>query len=165
MHARFTTSLALLALLVVGPAARAEDKQNKIPDDLRAILEKADQFELLSLNPREPDAKPKDGFHGWEVLGKTTVKDADTRKNLVAALQKGVAESDGTVARCFNPRHGIRVTHDGKTTDLVICFECLQVKAFAGDRRHDFLVTRSPQPAFDAVLKEAKVPLPEPAGK
>jgi hypothetical protein len=39
------------------------------------------------------------------------------------------------------------------------------VKVFAGDRAHDFLTTRSPQPAFDQVLKDAKVPLPEPARK
>jgi hypothetical protein len=161
---RLCLTLAL-AVFVAGPAAQADDKENKIPDDLRAMLEKADQFELLSLNPDETKEKPKDGFHGWQVLGKTTVKDAEARKKLFAALEKGVAENKGEVARCFNPRHGIRVTHDGKTADLVICFECLQVKAFAGDRRHDFLVTPSPQPTFDAVLKEAKVPLPEPARK
>jgi hypothetical protein len=163
MRTRFAAPLVLLALFAVGPAARAEDKANKIPDDLRAVLEKADQFELLSLNPEEPKEKPKDGFHGWQVLGKTTVKDAETRKKLVAALGKGVKENDGTVARCFNPRHGIRVTHDGKTADFVICFECFQVKAFAGDKLQGFLVTNSPQPTFDTVLKEAKVPLPAPA--
>jgi hypothetical protein len=165
MSSHFAVVLALVVLFAAGRAARAEDKGNKIPDDLRALLEKADQFELLSLSPEEPKEKPKDGFHGWRVLGQTTVKDAETRNKLLAALEKGVAENKGEVARCFNPRHGIRVTHDGKTADLVICFECLQVKAFAGDRGHDFLVTRSPQPTFDAVLKEAKVPLPEPARK
>ena len=165
MYSHPTAVLTLLALFALSPAARAEDKENKIPDDLQALLEKADQFELLSLSPEEPKEKPKDGFHGWQVLGKTSVKDAETRKKLVAALQKGVAENDGTVARCFNPRHGIRVTQDGKTADFVICFECYQVKAFAADKPASFLVTRSPQPAFDAVLTEAKVPLPQPAGK
>jgi hypothetical protein len=165
MSSYLTLAFTLLGLFAVGPAARAADKENKIPDNLRAMLEKADQFELFSLSPDELKEKPKDGFHGWKVLGKTTVKDAETRQKLLAALQKGVADSDGSVARCFNPRHGIRVTHDGKTADFIICFECLQVKAFAGDKSHDFLTTRSPQPAFDTVLKEAKVPLPEPAKK
>jgi hypothetical protein len=165
MSSHLAIVFALMVLFAVFPAGWANDKENKIPDDLRAMLEKADQLELLSLDPDETKEKPKDAFHGWRVLGQTTVKDAETRKKLVAALQKGVAENDGTVARCFNPRHGIRVTRDGKTADFVICFECYQVKAFAGDKPHQFLVTRSPQPAFDQVLMDAKVPLPEPARK
>ena len=153
--------LALATLFVVGSLGRAEEK-NTIPDDVRAVLESADQFELLSLNP-DPREKPKDGFHGWKVLGRTTVKDADTRKKLVDALQKGVAENDGTVAACFNPRHGIRVTQGGKTADIVICFECFQASAYLGDKAtKSFLVTASPQATFDGVLKDAKVPLPGP---
>ena len=165
MHPHLALAFSLLVLFAVFPAAWAADKENKIPDDLRAALEKADQFELLSLSPDEPKEKPKDGFHGWQVLGKTTVQDAETRKRLLAALEKGVADNKGVVARCFNPRHGIRVTHEGKTADFVICFECFQVKAFAGDKPASFLVTDSPQPAFDQVLKDAKVPLPAPARK
>ena len=151
--------VGLLVPLAASPVAGAE---NKIPDDLKTMLEKADKFELLSLNPEHLKEKPADGFHGWAVLGRTTVKDADVRKTLLEAFEKGVKENEGIVARCFNPRHGIRVTHDGKTADFVICFECYQVKAFVGDRdAKDFLVTGSPQPAFDKVLTDAKVPLPK----
>ncbi|HKA06571.1 MAG TPA: hypothetical protein VKD71_04890 [Gemmataceae bacterium] len=150
--------LASFVALAAGSHANAE---NKISDDLKTILEKADKFELLSLNPEYLKEKPADGFHGWGVLGRTTVKDADVQKTLLAALEKGVEENKGEVARCFNPRHGIRVTHGDKTADFVICFECYQVKAFVGEEgKKDFLVTRSPQPAFDKVLTDAKVPLP-----
>src|SRR5262249_3205646 len=116
--------------------------------------------ELLSLSPGRPQQKPKDTFHGWELLGKTTVNDAETRTKLVAAFKKGVDENKGVVAACFNPRHGIRVTHDGRTVDFVICFECFSVQVFAGDKQtKGFLITDSPASAFDSVLKEAKVPL------
>jgi hypothetical protein len=156
------TVLVALLTLAVAAGARADKKENKIPDDLRSMLEKADQFELLSLDPRPQQEKPKDDFHGWKVLGKTTVKDADVRQKLVAALKKGVAENTGIVAACFNPRHGIRVTVDGKTADFVICFECYQVQVFVGDKKGDgFLTTNSPQPTFDGVLRDAKVPLAE----
>lgn len=152
----------LLALVMAGVSASAADQDNKIPDELRALLEKAEQFELLSLSPDRPREKPKDAFHGWKVLGKTTVKDAEARNKLVAAFKKGVTDNKGIVAACFNPRHGIRVTHDGKTADFVICFECFQVQVFVGDKREKgFLITDSPAAAFDGVLKEAKVPLPE----
>jgi hypothetical protein len=150
----------LLALSLVTSGGCAD--RNKIPDDLRTALEKGDSFELYSLDPRRSEEKVKDGFHDWKVLGKTTIKDADTRKKLITAFQKGVAENKGEVAGCFNPRHGIRVTHDGKTIDFVICFECYSVAVHTGDKREaGFLVTDSPQPTFDAMLKEAKVPLPE----
>src|SRR5215470_6841582 len=116
----------LFALLMASGSASAD----KIPAKLLALLEKGEQFELLSLSPDRPKEKPKDAFHGWEVLGRTTVKNAEARKTLVAAFNKGVEDNKGIVAACFNPRHGIRVTHDGKTADFVICFECYQVQAF-----------------------------------
>jgi hypothetical protein len=158
--------LTVLALSLTGASARSDEKENKIPDDLRTILEKAEQFELLSLSPERLQEKPKDAFHDWKVLGKTTVKSAETRDQLVTAFKKGVAANKGIVAACFNPRHGIRVTADGKTTDFVICFECFQVQVFVGDKQdRGFLITASPQVVFDNVLKEAKVPLPEKPNK
>jgi hypothetical protein len=152
----------LFALPVDSASVSAAENDNRIPDDLRATLEKADQFELLSLSPDRPQEKPKDAFHGWKILGKTTVKDAETRKKLIAAFKKGVEDNKGTAAACFNPRHGIRVTQDGKTADFVICFECFRVQVFVGDKSEKgFLITDSPTGAFDGVLKEAKVPLAE----
>lgn len=140
------------------------DKVSK--DALLTFLEKAEQFELLSLNPslnpKDRDEKLKDDFHGFQILGKTTVKDAQTRKKLVAALKKGIADSNGDVALCFNPRHGIRFTHDGNTIDLVICYECLSVYVYVGDKKEgEIPTTDSPQDTFNSVLKGAKVRLPE----
>ena len=155
-------ALAPLAILYAAALVNGAYEENKIPDHLQTILENAEQFDLLSLDPKDSKEKPKNNFHGWRVLGKTTVRDAETRKKLLAAFKKGVAENKGEVARCFNPRHGIRVTHDGKILDFVICFECYQVHAFAGDKQDkSFLVTDSPQATFDNVLKEANVPMAE----
>jgi hypothetical protein len=152
----FGSALAALALSGAGCLAAG----NELPKDVRAVLDKADRFELLSLDPTRQKEKPKDDFRGWKVLGRTEVKDAETRKKLVAALYKGIADSDGTVAACFNPRHGIRATHDGKTVELVICYECLSMQAHLGETRSSALTTRSPQKTFDQVLRDAKVPLP-----
>src|SRR5262245_9650245 len=129
-----------------------------IPATAAAALEKADQFELLAIDPKYQDEKPKDDFHGWRILGRTSIKDANTRKKLVAALKQGAAENDGMFANCFNPRHGIRVTHEGKTIDFLICFECMRVEIYADQMRDgDFLTARSPQPVFDEVLRQAGV--------
>lgn len=164
---RFALALALSCLPTL-VASGADD--NKIPADVQAALDKAESFELYSLDPsREPgepgkDEEKKDDttkFQGWKVLGKTTVAKED-RAKLVTALQDSVKENTGIVAACFIPRHGIRVKHDKKVFDIVICFQCFSANTFVDDQRSDgFLVTGTPQPAFDKVLKDAKVPLPK----
>ena len=157
MRTQHVAVMVVVLGLSVGCSNGAE-----IPADAKAALEKAAEWELYSLDPARQKDPPKDAFHGWKVLGKTTVKDADTRKKLLAALEKGARDNDGTVAACFNPRHGVRVKVWEKTIDLVICFECFSAAVFTGDERTgSFLTTASPQPALDTVLKEAKVPLPK----
>lgn len=141
--------------------------QNRIPEVVEQLLDKAETFELYSLDPdREPDAKApvKDGFQGWKVLGKTEVKAAADRTRLASALRLGAEDNFGIAAACFIPRHGIRLAGGGKTVDLVICFQCLSVQLFVdGERKDGFLTTSAPQPAFDAVLKAAGVKLAKPA--
>jgi len=133
-----------------------------IPAEAKAALEGAGEIELLSLEPAHPQEKPADDFHGWKVLGRKVVGDETVRKELVAAFEKGVAEYTGGPAKCFNPRHGIRVKHGGKTVDFVICFECYQVRAYVGGAKEMwFLVSRSPAELFNKILKDGGVPLPK----
>lgn len=159
--------LAFVLLTAIAPmvGCAGTPTGSTIPATAAAALEKADHFELLAIDPKHQNEKPKDDFHGWRILGRTTIKDSTTRKKLVAALRQGAAENDGRFANCFNPRHGIRVTHDGKTIDFLICFECMRVEIYADQMRDgDFLTARSPQPVFDEVLRQAGVSLPH-AGK
>ncbi len=160
MHRLQGIVLPIVIALIAGCTSNSAD--SKIPERAMAALEKADQFELLSIDPDRLEERPKDDFHDWTVLGRRQIKDAVTRKKLVAALKNGAAENDGTVNMCFHPRHGIRAIHDGKTMDFVICFECFQVKVYADEKRDDgFLTTGSPQPVFDQVLRDAGIPLAE----
>lgn len=163
MRRQHSAILAIMMLILAGCSSTVAEPKNKMPLELQTILESAEQFELFSLNPTElpQDAIPQDAFHEWEVLGKTIVKNAETRKKLIVAFKTGVAENEGIAASCFAPRHGIRVTHNGKTADFVICFQCLQVLTYVGNSKATgFLISASPQASFDNVLKEAKVPLP-----
>jgi hypothetical protein len=62
--------------------------------------------------------------------------------------------------KCFNPRHGIRVTYEGKTAEFLICFECFQVMVYVtGEKEQRVLITDSPAPIFNQTLQNAKVPL------
>jgi hypothetical protein len=158
--------LSLPVALVIGLSAQVAAQDNKIPDQAREILEKSTQFDLLSIGHGPSTKKPAEDFRGWPVIGKTTVEDPDTRNRLVAALEKAVEENKGDSMKCFNPRHGIRVTHDGMTADFVICFECFQVVVYVtGDKEQRFLITATPAPVFNQTLQHAKVPLAREPGK
>lgn len=134
----------------------------RMPGVASVALDTAEQYELLSLDPERADAPSPDLFHDYRVLGKTVITDRATRARLDKALRGGVKRAFSRV-RCFSPRHGIRVTTGGQTTDIVICFECAQVQVWNGSQRiADWDTGASPQPVFDNVLREANVPLPEP---
>jgi len=171
----FLVFLVVAAAVIVLPvgtpsaqqsASRLHLPKNKIPEDAKVILEHAEQFELLSLRHFHPPAgssrdwRPPVGsdFYHYEILGRTDIRNAKTRENLVSAFEKGVAENKGDAAMCFNPRHGIHVSGHGKEVDFVICFECLQVQIH-GDVHGGFLVSSSPQPIFDKVLLDAGITL------
>jgi len=74
--------------------------------------------------------------------------------------ERQVEENEGESMKCFNPRHGIRVTHDGVTADFVICFECFRAVVYvAGEKEQRFLITNSPASVFNQTLQHTNVPL------
>jgi len=124
-----------------------------------------DEFTLYSLRPAmevRDGGDPKDeNFHGHTVVGKTAVS-AEDQKKLADAFRKGVADHDNSVAGCFLPHHGMRMTQDDRMVDLVICFKCAQVLVYAPDgKSSSILISTSPRKTFDEVLTKAGVPLGE----
>src|SRR5947209_12483411 len=119
---------AVLASCVAVNPERGEH-DNRLPAEVRSVLAGADRVELFSLSPSRPTAMvrpdgsryPSDAdleqaekFHDWKVLGRTVIADRGTRRDVVAAVERGIADSDGSVAACFNPRHGLRATQGGR---------------------------------------------------
>jgi len=151
-------------LVLLGAALAAwTPADNDLPKAVREAFEKATEFDLYSLDPDrgEGNQKGADAFHGWKVLGKTTVKGADVAV-VRDAIEKGRKDSDGAVAACFQPRHGLRFTHGKKTYDFVLCFECLSAQIYEGETQVGrFLTTSSPLKLLNKVLSDAKVPLPK----
>jgi hypothetical protein len=148
--------LALALLFAFANTGRSQDKEaNKLPDAVRTALEKAGELEVYSLNG---ETNEKDGWHGSKVLGKTTLKKENATK-LASTIAKGVSEGDRG-ARCFIPRHGVRATYDGKTYDLVICFECGWVYVYTdkSDKPKVLMISNSPSGALNKILTDAKVP-------
>jgi hypothetical protein len=158
---RTVSLLTGLALLVgLSGSVLVAQEGNRLEPRLNKILDGAVTLEFYSLDPTPRKEKPQDDFHGWKVLGKTVVKSKATRSQLLEALRQGIADNTGIAAACFNPRHGIRAKADGKTLDLVICFECLSIQIFLDDKRTSVLTADTPQETFDKILKAAGVPLP-----
>ena len=148
-------ALSMAGICLFAFPAAGED--NVLPEDVLRILLRAEQLELLSLLPEPEKTKPKDHFHGYTVLGKTAIKDAAGRKNLVASFTKGM-QGEINPAKCFEPRHGIRATLDGKTVGLVICFACSQFYVHdASGKSTKYLVNATPEPLFDKVQKDAGI--------
>jgi hypothetical protein len=161
------------AAVAAGPLKQNQiTPQNRIPEAVERLFDMSETFELYSLDPERKTDKDgkvveaKASFHGWQVLGKTEVKAEAARKRLAEALRLGAEDNFGMAAACFIPRHGLRLKDEGKTVDLVICFQCLQVQVFVdGERKEGFLTSGEPQNEFDATLKAAGVKLPKPAKK
>jgi hypothetical protein len=163
--------LSVLALSVAGFLFAMQDEgeggerlKAALPPQTRQVLDNGPQFILYSLDPQSRGMKPADLkgkpiFHQYIILGQTPLKNAQTRADVLSALYKGIRTNKGGAAKCFNPRHGIRAVQGNQTVDLVICFECRQIKIYDGNGQHNASTESSPQPVFDRVLSQARVPL------
>lgn len=149
-------SFACLLVLLTGCGSRSVG----VADEPEII----EEFILYSLDGNKFDLKQEnadsdDHFHGFPILGKVDIKDVGRRKQIMDALKSGMSQSDGTVAKCYWPRHGVREVSKGKTVDYVICFECLQLKIHNDGKEKTVPTTRRPQSVLNKHLKDAKIPL------
>ena len=132
----------------------------RLPEDAAQILDKANTIELVSLNPDHEAKRPAGRLRGWKVLGRATLE-GDDKKAILAALQAGIEGNEGRAAKCFNPRHGIEATYEGKTVELVICFECLSMEGWNDGRPFKALTTGGPAGEFNRMLEAKGVALPK----
>ncbi len=158
--------LILLGLLL--PACSASDTGagplevdfgNELSQPFRDILFQAGEFELVALNPdwptKESKADPKN-LQGYTVRGRATISDRALRLELMQALGDGARENDGMVAACFNPRHAIIATHNGKTCEIIICFECLTFQVWDGSTKIETVdLSETPRTTFDRIYTAA----------
>lgn len=148
------------------PTSRQLDAM--FPEGARQVLEKSPQLTLLSVDSSEDYfSEAKRTFRKHAILGRTVIADPAAKAALLASFYDGfVAPPDPRGLKqigmgCFNPRHGLRATHNGKTVDLLICFGCMKFNGYLGD--HQFAVNKginaAPAEKFNAVLTAAGVPL------
>lgn len=144
------------------------------PKGTHQILEQSPHLTLLSIDPAPDDydseftGKPIPSFHGHMIFGQTVISDPAEKAALLASFYDGFVTPPDPRGNnkqigigCFNPRHGIRATLNGKTVDLLICFGCMQVETYVNDHqlaRHSH-INEAPSEKFNAILMAAGVPL------
>ena len=104
----------------------------------------------LDENPEETRKKPAEEFHQFPVLGKVEIADAAKRAEIMRAFKQGIERSDGSMAKCFWPRHGIRVTKDKIQSDYV---DLLRMPAVRNARGFNHL-DKTDQPRSAATLQQ-----------
>jgi hypothetical protein len=94
-------------------------------------------------------------FHDYIILGKTSVSKREDRDRLLAALYGAIG--NGEMEACYNPRHAIHAELGGKSVDLVICFECLQIEVHDSLGDHYTTISDAPRDLFNAALRSGGV--------
>lgn len=155
-----------------GPPERpVELAQRTLSALSQEVLASPDSFFLYSINPEKEfygTNEPMRGyFHRYEVLGRLEITGKEQQETLLSALYKGMEEARGSAHKCFNPRHGITATKGANKIELLICFECLSGYEFTPEYPQDtrarrgryFRTSNTPRDAFNASLKQAKIPM------
>lgn len=141
-------------LQLTKPQSTLPDIGTAIPAADQRILEIAD-FTVFALHPYdERENETKGRFHGFKILGQTKLPSSQ-RGKLLRLIFSGIQQSNGSVAECFEPRHGVRAVAGTETVDLVICYACLSIQVYRnGKRRPDSALTaHSVEPAVTAMFQ------------
>lgn len=142
---RIFCATLLLVSAASSLADEAEDAEfkrfleNKVPAEVEAALDKADEIVLRSISPKhglnifEREPGPGD----YPLLGEVKLTKRD-RDRVVAAFRSAAADQAEANKKangaggvgCFIPRHAMRLKHKEVTYDLLICFECSNVRIY-----------------------------------
>ena len=141
-----------------GEGPLAVDFGDELGDATREVLFHAPELELVAVDPAWPTpestADPAT-LNGFTVRGRATTGDREVRLELLEALGAAARENDGMAAACFNPRHALVAHHDGRTAELIICFECLTFQVWDGAERVETVdISDTPRGLFDRIFEE-----------
>lgn len=169
----FKTSLRRLLLIVVAAIAAGFGVtliglrwfHHGLPAEVREALHSAQSWTLISIEPGNRDPRPedlarKDFLHGYKVLGRLPLKDAKPVIEEMDRIDRG--KMDNTSSMCFYPRHALEGRmRDGRKLELLICYECGNLKVYVDGEMTELFAFRSISPdPLNNLLKENGIPLP-----
>ena len=127
---KMNEALRLLSLVAIGCVLLTTGcrRGSKLPAFEPALAE-AKQVELSSIDPSHGNPDGRSVFDVYSVsLGSITLTAPDDVQTVRSAIVESLRKSDGSMARCFNPRHKLTVKSEDRTWDALICFECSQLR-------------------------------------
>ena len=150
---------SLLIALLLAACSGSQTESGVQPDGILASLADADHVELVALHPYPHEIEGEqeiERLHGYGVLGRAALNDLAQGNQVLALIEQGIEASNGMVAACFNPRHGLTVTQGDEVWDLVICFECLSMQVYLdGERNGGHLTVERYEPQVTAIFEAA----------
>jgi len=157
---RFFSTTIICLLFFVACSENQPPPAKRIPAELSTVLKAAGVLELHSLDPTRRGDEADPPFQHWRDLGSTNISNANAKSKLLDSLDAAVAANDGSIADCFFPRHALRAKHEGKTYDVVICFQCSHAHWYIDDtQQSQFLLTASAKKTLDDFLVDANIEL------
>ena len=96
-------------------------------------------------------------FHGVGILGKATINQKDGLA-LISALAAAARNKTTSPDLCFNPGFGLSVREGDGTKDLLICFDCGQMRPFGFNSDMGIPITDQPLTMFIEAAKHANLP-------
>jgi hypothetical protein len=135
----------------------------KLPTAVLQCLQEPQEMTLYSLDPVDGWEFTSGGaerFHNFKVLGQIEVKSPDDRHLVARTIERATSNWNGVRYMCFNPRHGLRITNESGTYDLLICFECQGIEILSGTTQLGDTSLTGSQAPLDGLLRAAHIPLP-----
>lgn len=135
------------------PAPQEPSIDAETPSEL--ILYSLD-FRERRIDPIADDDK-RERFGDFLVLGKVKIEEAAKRKEIMESIHKAIPNSAEGPA-CFWPRHGLKIVDSKGTTEMVICFQCVQYTATGAHAIDGYgTISTAPKPLLNNVLKDAGI--------
>ncbi len=154
--------LLVASLAIAEPAAPV--KENKLPPEAEQALRAPDKVTLYSLEPWDEPTSSDKTLRDVKILGQTEL-DGKRRATAIAEFKSAVANWDGMIAMCFDPRHALRVTAQGHTYDFLLCYECHQFYIYKDEDLLTTLGAAGSPKVLNGLLSAAKIPLSKSAEK
>jgi len=160
---------AIITLAVVA-GLYARQAMRRVPDNLIGIPDDPDEVILFSIDGANTDEEPEkqvrpkgeELLYEYPILCRVIVTDPSQRQLVIALVKEDIQIGWPAEAKCFFPRHVLRVVKAGSTVDLVICFQCHKCEMHKnGDSDGGLMQTFGERSLtlLNKILKDAGVPI------
>jgi hypothetical protein len=103
------------------------------------LMAGVDSLEVILLDPAArnegaaTERVAEGRLDGWKIVQRVRINKRSEIEQLATGLRLSTETSPSGVALCFEPRHALRFTKEGKEVFVIVCFRCayMEVKGYA----------------------------------